>query len=146
MLLLALLLQLPDSLPPKPPPAAWVARIGAYAVGGDTLYIAEDHGALVLLVKPPAPARLAAVSESVFTLTGPRPLLQDVERVVIRAGEIQLGRVPLRRLAVGPADGGRLRVRRVRPVAELLQLDRNPEPAAERGGGEFMAPVLVAAA
>src|SRR2546423_11779846 len=108
MLLLALLLQLPDSVPakPPPPPAAWLARIGAYAAGGDTLYIAEDRGALVLLVKPPGPARLAAVSESVFTLTGPRPLLQDVERVVIRAGEIQLGRVTLRRGAGGAPGGG----------------------------------------
>src|SRR6266513_5104098 len=99
--LLAILLQLPDSLPP-PPPAAWLARIGAYAAGGETLYIAQDHGALVLLVKPPGPARLAAVSESVLTLTGPRPLLQDVDRVVIRAGEIQVGGVMLRRLAMGP--------------------------------------------
>src|SRR2546430_16076790 len=105
MLLLALPLQLPDSLPAKPPapPAAWLARIGAYAAGGDTLYIAEDHGALVLLVKPPEPARLAAVSESVFPLTGPRPPLQDGERAAIRAGALQLGHVPLRRPALGPA-------------------------------------------
>ena len=144
MLLLAFLFQLPDSAkPPPPPPAAWLARIGAYAAGGDTLYIAEDHGALVLLAKPPGPARLAAVSESVFTLTGPRPLLQDVERVVIRAGEIQLGRVTLRRLAMGPADGGQLRLQPVRAVAELLQIDRNLTPPAESGGPAFLAPDLV---
>src|SRR5947207_13778826 len=130
MLLLALLLQLPDSLPakPPPPPAAWLARIGAYAAGADTLYIAEDHGALVLLVKPPAPARLAAVSESVFTLTGPRPLLRDAARVVIRAGESQLGRVTLRRLGMAPAGRGRLRLQPVRPVAELLQICRKLTP------------------
>jgi D-alanyl-D-alanine dipeptidase len=147
MLLLALLLlQLPDSLPakpPPPPPGAWLARIGAYAAGGDTLYVSEDHGALVLLAKPPGPARLAAVSESVYTLTGPRPLLQDVERVVIRPGEIQLGQVTLRRLAMGPADGGQLRLQPLRPVAELLQIDRNLVPPAESGGGAFLAPDLV---
>src|SRR3954470_8551079 len=133
MLLLALLLQLPDSLPPKPPPAAWLARIGAYAAGGDTLYVYEDRGALVLLVKPPPPgqARLAAVSDSVFTLTGPRPLLQDGERVVFRAGAIQIGRLTLPRVAMGPADGGQLRLHPVRAVAELLQLDRNLVPPAE---------------
>src|SRR3979409_123485 len=98
MLLLTLLFQVSDSLPPTPP-AAWLPRIGAYAAGGDTLYVAEDHGALVLFTKPPGPARLAAVSESVFTLTGPRPLLQGVERVVFRPGEIQLGPVTLRRVA-----------------------------------------------
>ena len=143
MILLALLLQLPDSLPgkPAPPPAAWLARIGAYAAGGDTLYVSEDHGALVVLAKPPGPARLAAMSESVFTLTGPRPLLQDVERVVIRPGEIQLGQVTLRRLAMGPADGGQLRLQPLRPVAELLQIDRGLVPPAESGA--FLAPDLV---
>src|SRR2546430_12832868 len=107
MLLLALLLHLPDSLPakPPPPPAAWLARIGAYASagGGDTLYVAEDRGALVLLVKPPGPARPAAMSESVFPLPGPRPLLQDVVPVVVRAGEVPVGRLALRRLPIGAA-------------------------------------------
>src|SRR5438270_12920774 len=101
MLLLALLLQLPDSLPakpPPPPPTAWLARIGAYAAGGDTLYIAEDHGALVLLVKPPGPARLAAVPDSGFTLTRPGHLVQHGERVVTRACDTQLGRAPRRPL------------------------------------------------
>src|SRR2546421_8333753 len=53
MLLLALLLQLPDSLPAKPPapPAAWLALIGAYAAGADTFYVYEDHGALALFMK-----------------------------------------------------------------------------------------------
>jgi D-alanyl-D-alanine dipeptidase len=137
---LALLFQSPDSLPP-PPPAAWLARIGAYAAGGDTLYVSEDHGALVLVAKPPGPARLATVSDSVFTLTGPRPLLQDVERVVFRPGEIQLGRVTLRRLAMGPADGGQLRVQPVRAVAELLQIDRNLTSPADSGA--FRVPDLV---
>jgi D-alanyl-D-alanine dipeptidase len=119
MLLLALLLQLPDSQPPKPPPAppaAWLALIGAYASGSDTLYVFEDRGALVVLAKPPAPARLAAVSDSVFKLP---------------------------RLAMGPADGGQLRLQPVRPVAELLQIDRNLVPPAESGGGAFLAPDLV---
>src|SRR5438045_1936667 len=109
MILLALLLQLPDSLPPKPPPAAWLALIGAYASGGDTLYIAEDHGALALLMK----------------LAG------------------QPGPVMLRRLAMGPADGGQLRLQPERPVAELLQVDRNLTPPAESGGATFLAPDLV---
>ncbi|HEY3221779.1 MAG TPA: M15 family metallopeptidase [Gemmatimonadales bacterium] len=142
MLLLALLLQLPDSLPSKPPPAppaAWLALIGAYAAERDTLYVYEDRGALALLVKPSAPARLAQASESVFTFTGPR--LYDAERVVFRASEIQMGRVTLHRLAMGPADGGQLRLQPVRPVAELLQIDRRLTPPAESGA--FLAPDLV---
>ena len=138
-----LLLQLPDSLPAKPPvpPAAWLALIGAYASGGDTLYVFEDRGALAVLVKPPGPARLAAVSDSVFTLASPRPPLYDAEHIVIRPGEIRMGRVTLRRLAMGPADGGQLRIQPLRPVAELLRIDRGLVPPAESGA--FLAADLV---
>ena len=141
ILLLALLLQRPDSLPPKPPapPPAWLALIGAYAAERDTLYVYEDRGALALLVKPSAPARLAQASESVFTFTGPH--LYDAERVVFRAGEVQVGGVTLHRLAMGPANGGQLRLQPVRPVAELLQIDRTLIPPAESGA--FLAPDLV---
>jgi len=57
VILLALLVQLPDSLPPKPaaPPAAWRSLIGAYASASDTLYVYEDGGALVALVKSGGP-------------------------------------------------------------------------------------------
>src|SRR5437773_6424867 len=126
--------QLPDSLPPKPPkpppapPAAWLALIGAYAAEHDTLYVYEDRGALALLVKPAAPAHVVQTSESVFTFTGPR--IYDAERVVFRAGEIEVGRVTLHRLAMGPADGGQVWLQPVRPVAVLLQLNRRPTPPA----------------
>jgi D-alanyl-D-alanine dipeptidase len=116
MLLLAILLQLPDSLPPKPPPAppaAWLALMGAYASGSDTLYVYEDRGALVALAKS-QPARLIAVSDSVFMLP---------------------------RLSMGPANGGQLRLTPVRPVAELIQIDRNLTPPAE--SGSFLPPDLV---
>src|SRR5437867_6445646 len=142
MILLVLLLQLPDSLPPKPPrapPAVWLALIGAYAAERDTLYVYEDRGALALLIKPAAPARLAQSSESVFTFTGPR--LYDAACVVFRAGQIQVGQVTLRRLAMGPADGGQLRLQPVRPVAELVEMDRRLTPPAESGA--FLAPDLV---
>ncbi len=141
-LILAVLLQRPDSLPPKPPPApaaAWLALIGAYAAERDTLYVYEDGGALALVVKPSAPARLAQASESVFTFTGPH--LYDAERVVFRAGEVQVGGVTLQRLAMGPANGGQLRLQPVRPVAELIQIDRTLIPPAESGA--FLAPDLV---
>ena len=141
MIVLALLLQLADSLPPKPapPPSAWRAHIGAYAAASDTLYVYEDHGALTLLVKPSAPARLAQRSESVFTFTGPR--LYDADRVVFRRGEVQVGSTTLRRLAMGPAGGGQLRLTPVRPVAELIQIDRRLTPPAESGA--FLMPDLI---
>ena len=145
MILLALLLQLPESLPPKPaaPPAAWLSLIGAYAGGGrhDTLYVYEDLGALVAVVAPGSPTRLAQASESVFTFTDRGPY--DADRIVFRPSEILVGRVALRRLQLGPADGegGQLRLQPVRSVAELLRVDRRLSPPAESGA--FLAPDLV---
>jgi len=140
VILLALLLQACDSLPPKPaaPPAAWLRWIGGYAGETDTLYVFEDGGALVALVTRSAPQPLAQVSESVFTLAG-RGV--DHPQVVFRQGEIQVGAVTRRRLQLGPADGGQLRLQPVRSVAELLHADRGLKPPAESGA--FLAPDLV---
>jgi acyl-homoserine-lactone acylase len=139
---LALLLQLPpaESLPPKPvaPPSAWLSLIGAYAADHDTLYVYEDGGALVALLGT-APARLAQTADSVFTFFGRGPY--DADSIVFRPGEIQVGRVVLRRLQMGPADGGQLRLRPVKSVAELLRVDRGLTPPAESGA--FLAPDLV---
>ena len=140
MIVLALLLQLPDSLPPKPaaPPTAWLSLIGAYTSDHDTLYVYEDGGALVALVAPSGAQPLAQVSESVFTFAG-RGV--DHPQVVFRGGEIQMGGMTRRRLQLGPADGGQLRLQPVRSVARLLRADRRLRPPAESGA--FLAPDLV---
>jgi D-alanyl-D-alanine dipeptidase len=140
-MLLVLLLQLSASLPPKPapPPSAWIALIGAYASDSETLYVYEDRGALTLLVKPTTLVPLAQASESVFTFVGSR--LYDAERVVFRRGEIQIGPMTLRRLALGPVDGGQLRLIPVRSVAELIQIDLHATPPAESGA--FLPPDLI---
>jgi len=140
MILLALLLQLPDSLPPKPaaPPAAWLRLIGAYASARDTLYVGEDGGALVVLGARFAPETLTQVSESVFSLGGGRLHHREV---VFRLDEIQISLFTRRRLQLGPADGGQLRLKPVRSVAELLRADRRLSPPAESGA--FLAADLV---
>ena len=144
MILLALLLQHPESLPPKPaaPPAAWHSLIGAYASDHDTLYVYEDGGALVALVVPLAPIRLAQVSESVFAFAG-RGV--DHAQIVFRRDAIQVGNARRLRLQLGPAHGGagggQLRLEPVRSVAELLLVDRALSPPPE--SGEFLAPDLV---
>jgi D-alanyl-D-alanine dipeptidase len=139
--LLALLLQLPESLPPKPgpPPAAWRGLIGAYAAVHDTLYVYEDGGVLVALVTPFSPVRLSRASDSVFTFSGHRPYGAD--GIVFRRGGIQVGSLALRRLQLGPAGGGQLRLQPVRPVAELLLADRSLSPPAESSA--FLPPDLV---
>jgi D-alanyl-D-alanine dipeptidase len=140
---LALLLQLPQSLPPAPPapPACWSSLIGAYAADRDTLYVYEDRGGLFALLAPAAPVRLAQASESVFTFWGRGPY--EADRITFHRAEIQVGRVALRRLQLGPADGkgGQLRLQPVRPVAALLVADRGLSPPAESGA--FLAPDLV---
>jgi D-alanyl-D-alanine dipeptidase len=142
VILLALLLQVSESLPPKPAaaPAAWLKLIGGYAGEHDTLYVYEDGGALVTLVARSAPQPLAQVSESVFTLAG-RGV--DHLQVVFRRDELQMGAITRRRLQLGPAqgEGGQLRLQPVRSVAELLQADRRLTPPAESGA--FLVPDLV---
>src|SRR5437867_1312275 len=141
MILLALLLQLADSLTPKPAPprAAWRTLIGAYADGPEPLYVYEDRGGLVMLVDSMVPALLAQRSESVFSSPAEGPLGGDA--LVFRRSEIQAGRRAWRRLQLGPADGRQLRLQPVQPVAELLRVDRTLTPPAESGA--FLAPDLV---
>jgi D-alanyl-D-alanine dipeptidase len=116
MILLVLLLQLADSLPPKPAPApaAWRNLIGAYLRGSDTVYVYEDGGAL-----------FAHADSQRVALTGPK---DSVFRV-------------WKHLQLGPANGGQLRLQPVQPVAELLRVDRTLTPPAESGA--FLAPDLV---
>jgi len=134
VILLALLLQ----VAPPEPPAAWLRLVGGYAGEHDTLYVYEEGGALVALVARSAPQPLAQVSESVFTLVG-RGV--DHPQVVFRRDEMQMGAITRRRLQLGPADGGQLRLEPVRSVAELLQADRRLTPPAESGA--FLVPDLV---
>ena len=138
---LAAVWQLTDSLPPKPaaPPGAWRNLIGAYGNDRDTLYIYEDRGALFVLVDSTAPARLAQASESVFTSPAEGPL--GGGSVVFRKNEVEAERRAWRRLQLGPAGGGQLRLQPVQPVAELLRVDRGLTPPAERGA--FLVPDLV---
>ena len=142
MLLVAVLLQLPQALPPPPkpaaPPAAWLRLIGAYASDHDTVYVYEDGGQLIALAEPSPPARLAQVSESVFTFAG-RGV--DHSQVLFRSGGLSMQGVTRPRLQLGPADGGQLRLEAVRPVAELLRVDRTLSPPEENGA--FLAPDLL---
>ena len=108
------------SAAPAAPPAAWLSQIGAYISGNDTLYVYEDGGALKLLVNGS---------------------ILPADRAVFRTGEVQIGPRTFGRLAMGPADGGQLRLTPVRSVPELIQIDRTLTPPTETG--DFLTPDLV---
>jgi len=124
--------------PPSPPPAVWRTWIGAYASDHDTLYVYEEGGALVVLLAPAPPNRLAQVSDSVFALAG---RAVDRGNVVFSQSGLHMAGVTRRRLQLGPADGGQLRLQPVRSVAELLVIDRRLSPPAESGA--FLAADLI---
>lgn len=137
-----LLLTAQGGLLPRPEaaPARWLGLIGEYAWDQDTLHVYEEGGRLVALLASSPAHPLAEVSESVFTFTGRGPF--DADRLVFRRdGTVQAGSVTLRRLQLGPADGGQLRLTPVRPVAELIPLAQ--ATAAPRDSGEMLSPDLV---
>jgi D-alanyl-D-alanine dipeptidase len=137
--LLVLVLQLSDSVPPKPapPPAAWRPWIGYYLKGQDSLLVYEDSGTLFLRTDT-VRTRLTGASDSVFTGVIPG---RRAARFVFRQSELDVEGARWSRLQVGPAEGGQLRLDPVRPVSELLAQDRALTPPAERGA--FVAPDLV---
>lgn len=135
MKLLALLLQLAGSVPPKPapPPAAWRTLLGAYANGRDTAYVYEAGDTLFALLDSTPPVRLVRGSRGWLGGGG--------DSIALRSGELDVGHVRWPRLQLGPADGGQLHIAPVRPVAELLRADRSLVPPAESGA--FLAADLI---
>src|SRR2546427_11745344 len=136
--LVAVFLQLAAPVPPNPAhaPGAGRSRSGAYAADRDSLYVYENSGPLLVLVDWTVPARLAQRSESVFTAPVESPLGGSI---VFRKNAVFAARRAWHRLQLGSA--GQLRLEPVRPVAELLQVDRALTPPAESGA--FLVPDLV---
>jgi hypothetical protein len=62
----------PLSAPPPAPPAAWLAVIGEYASGADTISVLESEGSLALLPWHGGPRPMTPLSDTSFTLgSGP---------------------------------------------------------------------------
>jgi D-alanyl-D-alanine dipeptidase len=103
--------------PPATPasaPARWLPLIGTYVRDQDTLHVLENGGCLFVLRPSGPPTPLTELSESTF--------MHRADTIVLRRdGTGRFGRATLRRLQLGPADGGQLRLVPVRPVPELLR-------------------------
>ncbi|MDX2193647.1 MAG: serine hydrolase, partial [Gemmatimonadales bacterium] len=125
--------RLPDSLPPEAP-AALAPLLGEYGWDHNILYLLEDGGQLRALVEWFFPATLTAVDDSTWRF--PASGLYAGETLVIlrdaarRVTGVSLGGVVFPRRAIGPADGGQLRITPLRPVEELrAEADRATPPA-----------------
>ena len=123
--------------PPPPPPARWLPLIGTYVRGQDTLHVLEDRGRLAVLAVSGPPTPLMELSESTFAHRADTLVLR-------RDGTGRLGGAILRRLQLGPADGGQLRLSPVRPVAELLREVRasGAQPPRDTGSNQLAADLV----
>jgi CubicO group peptidase (beta-lactamase class C family)/D-alanyl-D-alanine dipeptidase len=125
---------------PKPSdvPVGWRGLIGEYGWDHDILYIFERDGKLWALIEWFEFNPLEQVSEDVFKF--PNRGLYDGERLIFtrdkngRATKLEAASVVFKRRSVGPEDGaGQLRIKPVRPVAELLKEAEAAQPPKERG-------------
>jgi D-alanyl-D-alanine dipeptidase len=125
---------------PKPQPAseAWRGLIGEYGWDHDILYIFERDGKLWALIEWFEFNPLEQVSENVFKF--PDHGLYDGERLIFtrdkngRATQVEAASVVFKRRSVGPEDGtAQLRIKPVRPVADLLKEAKAATPPKEVG-------------
>ena len=124
--------------PPPPPPARWLSFIGAYVRDHDTLHVLEEGGRLVVLLPPANGAPLRELSDSAF--------VHGSDTVVFhRDGTARIGSATVRRLQLGPADGGQLRLTAVRPVPELIREIRGggAQPPRDSARGDALPADLV---
>jgi CubicO group peptidase (beta-lactamase class C family)/D-alanyl-D-alanine dipeptidase len=123
---------------PDPPPERWRGLIGEYGWSHNTLYLYEDLGRLRALIEWFFAYPLDEVSDSTFTF--PQRGLYAGETLVVHRDEagkgisVDLNGIVFPRRAVGPSDGGQLKIRPVRPVAQLLVEARAATPPSQAAG------------
>jgi CubicO group peptidase (beta-lactamase class C family)/D-alanyl-D-alanine dipeptidase len=134
-------LQRASTARPDTAPARFGKLLGEYGWSHNTLYVYEDHGRLFALIQWFYAYPLVALSDTVFAF--PQTGLYPGEIVIFRDGgrAVEAGNVLFPRRQVGPAAGGQLRLRPVRPVPELLRAALDAAPPLDSGATR--APELV---
>jgi len=133
------------SVKPPPAPEKWRGLIGEYGHDHDVLFIIEKDGKLHAVIEWFEYDPLEEVSRNVFNF--PKGGLYGGEQVVFtrdksgRATSVTAGGVIFERRNVGPEGTGQLRIKPVRPVAELLKEALKATPPTEKG--EFLKADLV---
>ncbi|MBI3652579.1 MAG: serine hydrolase [Acidobacteria bacterium] len=131
---------------PAPAPQKYRGLIGEYGWDHDILYLLERDGKLWCLIEWYEFDPLEEVSPNVFKF--PQRGLYDGEKLIFqrdakgKVTAVTAAGVVFKRRNVGPEDGAaQLRVKPVRPVAELLKEALQAEPPKETGN--FRKPELV---
>ena len=136
----------PIGTPPAPPPRRWEGLIGEYGWDHDVLYIFEKAGRLWALIEWFEFNPLEEISPDVFKF--PNCGLYHGEKLVFkrdrsgRATQVEAASVVFKRRDIEPASGStQMRVKPLRPVAEMLRDARYAQPPKENG--DFRANDLV---
>jgi len=122
---------------PAPPPTRWLGLIGEYGPDDNILIILEMNGSLRALFRRVGPELLVENSPNSFVIApessraGQRLVFTRDARG--RATQVAIDGQILKRRQIEPETGNQLRIKPVRPVAELMQEARAAQPPKETG-------------
>jgi D-alanyl-D-alanine dipeptidase len=138
VLLLApnLVAQLAPTPEPRPAPARWRGLIGEYGPDNNILIIFEMDGTLRAHHKNAERDKLEEVSRDVFHFASSAPHYGQVEFTRDRKGratQLTIEGFTLKRRNIEPETGNQLRIKPVRPVAELMKEALAAKPPQETG-------------
>lgn len=136
----------PAQSKPKPAPARWLGLIGEYGPDDDILIILEKDGRLCALFKRTELELLEEVSRDVFRFSGNASRVgwratfkRDrsgratwIEMRMDAGGGVK-GTLALQRRQIEPESGNQLRIKPLRPVAELMKEALAASPPKETG-------------
>ena len=121
---------------PKPAPARFRGLIGEYGPDDDILIIFEDEGQLRAHFKRAERERLNELGKDVFKFASSAPgydVLVFSRDSKGRATHVTIDGFALKRRQIEPETGNQLRIKPVRPVAELMKEALAAQPPAENG-------------
>jgi D-alanyl-D-alanine dipeptidase len=122
---------------PKPAPARWLGLIGEYGPDDDTVIILEQDGKLCASFKRAEPEPLEEVSKDIFKFPAPGP--HALQQLIFerdprgRATQVAVDAIILKRRQIEPETGNQLRIKPLRPVAELMKEALAAQPPKETG-------------
>src|SRR5687768_11369149 len=128
----------PHQSKPAPAPARWRGLIGEYGPDDEILIVLEKDGRLCALFKRSQEFEvLNEVNRNTFKFSAPGPhaeqrLTFERDRTG-RATQAAVDAIVLKRRNIEPESGNQLRVKPVRPVADLMKEALAAQPPLENG-------------